>query len=57
MVVPGGIVKNYALKQNTFALFVSMMNKIPVVLTGPPGSSKTISLSILMDTMKGLSSK
>ncbi|KAL4476131.1 hypothetical protein ABPG74_009864 [Tetrahymena malaccensis] len=55
--VPDGIVKNTALKQNVFALFVSMVNKIPVVLIGPPGCSKTLSLRIIIKSMKGKQSK
>ncbi|KAL4476130.1 hypothetical protein ABPG74_009863 [Tetrahymena malaccensis] len=55
--VPNGIVKNSALKQNVFTLFVSIMNKIPVVLIGPPGCSKTLSLRIIIKSMKGKQSK
>ncbi|EAR87838.2 AAA domain, dynein subfamily protein (macronuclear) [Tetrahymena thermophila SB210] len=55
--VPRGIVKNTALKQNVFTLFVSIMNKIPVVLIGPPGCSKTLSLRIIIKSMKGKQSK
>ncbi|KAL4499726.1 hypothetical protein ABPG72_017266 [Tetrahymena utriculariae] len=55
--VPQGIVKNSALKSNIFTLFVCIMNKIPIVLIGPPGCSKSLSISILIKTMKGEQSK
>ncbi|KAL4499723.1 hypothetical protein ABPG72_017263 [Tetrahymena utriculariae] len=55
--VPNGIVKNTALKQNVFTLFVSIINKIPVVLIGPPGCSKTLSLRIIIKSMKGKQSR
>ncbi|KAL4476127.1 hypothetical protein ABPG74_009860 [Tetrahymena malaccensis] len=55
--VPQGIVKNTALKSNIFTLFVCIMNKIPIVLIGPPGCSKSLSISILVKTMKGEQSK
>ncbi|EAR87834.2 AAA domain, dynein subfamily protein (macronuclear) [Tetrahymena thermophila SB210] len=55
--VPQGIVKNSALKSNIFTLFVCIMNKIPIVLIGPPGCSKSLSIGILVKTMKGEQSK
>ena len=30
--------RNQALKENIFAMFVSIYNKIPLFLTGPPGN-------------------
>ncbi len=45
--VEEGIALNAPLKENIFLLLVAIENSIPIVLTGPPGSSKTLSTRIL----------
>ncbi|EAR87841.2 AAA domain, dynein subfamily protein (macronuclear) [Tetrahymena thermophila SB210] len=55
--VPLGIAKNYSLRQNAFILFICIVNKIPVCLIGPPGSSKTLSLRLLIQSMQGVNSR
>ena len=55
--VPVGIAKNKNLKENIFLTFFCIINKIPVIICGKPGKSKTLSFEILQDSMKGLSSK
>ncbi|KAL4476134.1 hypothetical protein ABPG74_009867 [Tetrahymena malaccensis] len=55
--IPIGIAKNYSLRQNAFILFICIINKIPVCLIGPPGSSKTLSLRLLIQSMQGVNSK
>ena len=48
---------NYPLKENFFLLSVSMENWIPIILTGPPGSSKTLALRLLLSNRKGNNSR
>ena len=55
--IPVGIAKNKNLKENIFLLFFCIINKIPVIICGAPGKSKTLSFEILQDSMKGKSSK
>ena len=55
--IPVGIAKNKNLKENIFLIFFCIINKIPVIICGAPGKSKTLSLEILQDSMKGKSSK
>ena len=44
---------NLPLKENTFLITVSILNNIPIILTGPPGSSKTLSTNLVYKNMKG----
>ena len=56
--IPTGIAKNKALKENLFSTFVCIVNKIPIIICGKPGRSKTLCIEILQNSMKGkLSSK
>ena len=52
-----GIAKNKNLKENIFILFICVINKIPLITLGKPGSSKTLSFKILQNSMQGSSSK
>ena len=52
-----GIAKNRALLDNLFALFVCLNNKIPVFICGKAGCSKSLSFSLLFQSMKGEYSK
>ncbi len=38
-------------------MFVSIINKIPLFVCGPPGTSKTLALNIILKEMKGEESK
>lgn len=51
------IAKNRALKENTFCTFVCVMNKIPILIIGCPGSSKSLSIRILASNFIGKSSE
>ena len=57
MDLPPGMAKNQALLDNIFVLFVCIINRIPVVLSGKPGSSKTSAVQILNSNLKGKDSK
>ena len=51
------IARNFALKDNLFHLFVAILNKIPLFITGNPGCSKTLSVNLLINSLKGIDSK
>ena len=55
--VPIGIAKNKNLKENIFLIFFCIINRIPLIICGKPGKSKTLSFEIVQESMKGLSSK
>ena len=55
--IPVGIAKNKNLKENIFLLFFCIITKIPVIICGAPGKSKSLSFEILQDSMKGRFSK
>lgn len=51
------IAKNKALKENVFLMIVCIENRIPLFLVGKPGSSKSLSKALVIDSMKGGTSK
>lgn len=51
--IPRGIGKNESLKENVFAIITMIMNKIPLFITGKPGSSKTLAMNLVSKSMKG----
>ena len=51
--IPVGIAKNQSLKENIFASFYCIINSIPLIICGKPGRGKTLSIKILIDSMKG----
>ena len=48
-----GIAKNRALLENLFSLFVAINTKIPIFIIGKPGCSKTLSVQLINNAMKG----
>lgn len=50
------IALNKALKENIFVTFVCVMNKIPVLIVGNPGSSKSLAVNYLASALTGASS-
>ena len=52
-IMPKGIAKNRALKENLFSAFICIVNKIPLIICGKPGRSKTLCIKILENSMKG----
>lgn len=38
---------NRALKENIFVTFVCLMNKIPVLIVGNPGNSKSLAIRLI----------
>lgn len=47
-----GIGKTRLLKENVFLTFVSLLTKIPLILIGESGASKSLSIKIINKTMK-----
>ncbi len=37
----------------SYFLYACILNKIPLLLTGNPGTSKTLSLNLMIETLKG----
>jgi hypothetical protein len=48
-----GVARNTTLKENLLIMYVSILNKIPLIITGSPGSSKTLAMNIIINAMKG----
>ncbi|XP_065842574.1 uncharacterized protein [Oscarella lobularis] len=53
MHIPKGIAKTKALEENLFATVVCTVNRIPLIIVGAPGSSKTLSFSVTLANLKG----
>ncbi|CAF2675077.1 unnamed protein product [Rotaria sp. Silwood2] len=53
MEIPDGTANNRALTDNILVLFVCILNQIPIILCGKPGSSKTLAVQILITSLKG----
>ena len=51
-----GTAKNEALLENLFSLFVCIQNQIPLFIVGKPGTSKSMSVQIMYNSMKGRNS-
>ena len=46
-----------ALKENVFAIFVCILNKIPLFMIGVPGNSKNLAFTLIQKSMRGSQSK
>jgi E3 ubiquitin-protein ligase RNF213 len=46
------IARNFALRENMFTMYVAIVNRIPLFLTGSPGQSKTLSMNKILDGLK-----
>ncbi|CAM4834359.1 unnamed protein product, partial [Rotaria magnacalcarata] len=57
MELPTGTATNRALTDNIFVLIACIINRIPVILCGKPGCSKTSSVQIVISNLKGKKSK
>ena len=52
-----GVAKNRALLENLFSLYFCVVNKIPLIICGKPGSAKSLSAKLLKNALKGMVSK
>ena len=48
-----GIALNRALKENLFTCFTCIVNNVPLIIVGKPGTGKSLSFQILYNTLKG----
>ena len=55
--IPPGIAKTQALLENIFCIIACCCTKIPLIIVGAPGSSKTLSFNLALANMKGKESK
>ena len=53
MELPAGTAKNRALMDNIFVLLVCIINRIPVIICGKPGCSKTSAVQIVISNLRG----
>ncbi|CAF1067010.1 unnamed protein product [Rotaria sordida] len=53
MILPRGTAKNHALRNNIFTVLVCIINRIPIILCGKPGCSKTSAVQIVLNNIKG----
>ena len=55
--LPMRIAATQALKENIYATVVCILNMMPLIIVGPPGSSKTLSFKIVSTNLKGVNSE
>lgn len=51
--VEDGVAMNDALSENLFVTIVAMLNKLPCMIVGKPGSSKTLALQVILSNLQG----
>ncbi len=51
--LPPGIANTKSLRENLFSIITCCMTKIPLIIIGPPGSSKTLSFKIAVANLLG----
>jgi E3 ubiquitin-protein ligase RNF213 len=51
--VPERFVKTDSLVYNCFTIYIAIITKIPLIIVGEPGSSKSASVSIVGEEMVG----
>lgn len=49
---PTQIAHNGALLENTWVMFVSILNRIPVFVVGKPGNSKSLAMHLLNSSLR-----
>jgi hypothetical protein len=54
--VPRGIARTEGLKENVFMAFVCTLARVPLMIVGPPGSSKTLSIGVVETNARGAES-
>jgi hemicentin len=57
VVLPKGIARTLALKENLFATIVCTATHTPLIIVGAPGSSKTLSFNLAIANLQGQESK
>ncbi|KAJ9458845.1 hypothetical protein DIPPA_15027 [Diplonema papillatum] len=54
--VEEGIAMNQALKENLYVTMICVFNRVPVMVVGKPGTSKTLTLQVLASNLRGANS-
>jgi hypothetical protein len=54
---PAGCALNLALRENVFTCLVCLMNKLPIIIVGMPGCSKSLAIRLLVSNLRGKSSQ
>lgn len=54
--IPRGVGKNTALQENIFVIYTCIMNNLPLIISGKPGSTKTLAMNLILKSMKGQNS-
>lgn len=57
MDIPKGTARNTALQENIFVMLICILNKLPLFIVGKPGCSKSLSLQLIRNNMRGKDSK
>ena len=57
MHIPVGIAKTRTLKENLFASVICTACRLPLIIVGAPGSSKTLSFNLALANLKGAESR
>lgn len=57
MDVPKGTARNTALSENIFVMLVCILNRLPLFIVGKPGCSKSLSMQLIRNNMRGKDSK
>ena len=55
--LPFGIAPTDALKENIYAMILCTMTRVPLIIVGPPGSSRTLSFKIVTSSFRSPVSK
>lgn len=53
---PKGCALNLALRENVFTCLVCLMNKLPIIIVGMPGCSKSLAIRLLVSNLRGKNS-
>ena len=56
MVIEEGIARNKALRENLFVVLTCILNHIPVMVVGKPGTSKTLCMQLILENLRGAGS-
>lgn len=54
--IPSGIAVTRGLKENLFVTLVCSLSRTPLMIVGPPGSSKTLAVNVVADNANGTDS-
>jgi hypothetical protein len=57
MEIEEGIARNKALKENIFVVLTCILNHIPVMVVGKPGTSKTLCMQLILENLRGNGSR